>query len=321
MIVNQEDSFRIRFQQSDVTIMKSSAFISVVIPCYNQGRYLRDAVLSVQTQTHTNWECIIVNDGSTDDTAGTGMGLAAEDGRVIYHEQANQGLSAARNAGIERSRGDFLQLLDSDDLILPTKFEKQLAAIPDPSKPTVVYCDYFSSSIEGRPEPDPCGWHRNPRIDPQNPLKDLAVRWETECSIPPHCFLFHASFFREQGIRFDPRIPNHEDWDAWLRILALRPALVFVDEALAVYRFNPSSMTRNGPKMRAGFLRAIRKQRRIHRHHPEMLHALAEKEKSTRRRYASYSPWKPLFVLRNKVLWPVMRLCKSQRLRRWIGLQ
>lgn len=101
--------------------------VSVIIPCYNYGAFLSEAVHSVLHQTHQDIDCIIVNDGSTDNTATVAMNLAATDPRINYIERDNGGISAARNTGIEHAKGDYLQFLDADDILPPLKLERQLA--------------------------------------------------------------------------------------------------------------------------------------------------------------------------------------------------
>ena len=96
------------------TMTGSFPTVSVVIPCYNQARYLPDAIRSVREQTHQALECIVVDDGSADRTSG----VAAELGAHVIH-QANGGVSAARNAGLSVARGELVVFLDADDVLLP----------------------------------------------------------------------------------------------------------------------------------------------------------------------------------------------------------
>ena len=107
----------------------ANPLVSVVIPCYNQGRFLRDALDSVVRQTHPGVEIIVVDDGSTDDTADVTQSHAAR-----YIEQRNQGAAIARNAGLRASRGDYVIFLDADDRLLPHAIAtglESLAAHPD----------------------------------------------------------------------------------------------------------------------------------------------------------------------------------------------
>jgi glycosyltransferase involved in cell wall biosynthesis len=108
--------------------------VSVVIPTFNRAYCIGNAISSLQQQTYTAWEALIVDDGSTDDTPAVVSELARGDRRVVYHRQANAGVSAARNAGLRLSGGEFVAFLDSDDTWLPWKLEAQIAvlrALPD----------------------------------------------------------------------------------------------------------------------------------------------------------------------------------------------
>ena len=90
--------------------------VSVIVPCYNQGEYLADALESVLYQTFTDWECIIVNDGSSDNTEEVANKFCELDKRFKYISQTNQGVSAARNNGIKASSGTYILPLDGDDV-------------------------------------------------------------------------------------------------------------------------------------------------------------------------------------------------------------
>ena len=97
--------------------------ISVIVPCYNQAQYLDECLQSVLDQTYTDWECIIVNDGSPDHTEEIAKKWVEKDTRFIYLFKENGGLSSARNAGIEIAKGEWIQFLDCDDILKKEKFE------------------------------------------------------------------------------------------------------------------------------------------------------------------------------------------------------
>jgi glycosyltransferase involved in cell wall biosynthesis len=108
--------------------------VSVVIPVHNYARYVPEAIASVQAQTLQAWECVVVDDGSTDDTPEVLARLSALDDRITVVRQAQRGLSAARNHGLQASRGRYVQFLDADDLLHEGKLEvhvKALEARPD----------------------------------------------------------------------------------------------------------------------------------------------------------------------------------------------
>lgn len=258
--------------------MNYNPLISVIIPCFNQGKYLLEAIESIIVQTYTRWEIIIVNDGSTDNTAEIACGFIAKDKRIKYIQQNNIGLAGARNKGLEEAIGNYIQFLDADDLIDPEKFEFQVNELLDISEAAICISDYYSCDILNAKKTV----HRylSPRFLGQDPLLDLACRWETELSIPVHCFLFDSRFFKQHKIRFDETLPNHEDWDCWMRIFALRPVVKYIDQKLAIYRIHYNSMCYDRVKMRYGFLKALHKQKKILKKNRLLNGALIQKKKN-----------------------------------------
>src|SRR4051812_42158850 len=116
--------------------------VSIIIPCYNQGVYLKDALTSCLTQTYPQLEIIVVDDGSTDNTREIAMMYP----QVRYLYQDNHGPGSARNRGFQNSKGDLIQFLDADDLLLPTKIERCVEGFQQDSDAAVVYSDYMICS-------------------------------------------------------------------------------------------------------------------------------------------------------------------------------
>jgi len=236
--------------------------VSVIIPCYKQAHFLRECIGSLQAQSMPDWEAIVVDDGSPDDTAKTTQEVAREDCRIRLHSKANGGLSSARNAGLRQARGRFIQFLDADDLLLPSKFEHQLREAAAMHPRTITYTDYWHGKLHApmqvaRPHVDLI--LRHPR-----PICDFAARWEHDFSIPIHSPIFPRSLLIEHSINFDESLPNHEDWDFWMRVVRISSGLHFIPELLAIYRESPLSMSADLARMWAGFNIAIRKQKVVH---------------------------------------------------------
>jgi len=276
--------------------------VSVIIPVYNGEAFIIDALESVKNQTFTQWECIIVNDGSTDNTATVVEKYIATDNRYLFVSQPNKGLSAARNAGLKHAKGNFIQFLDADDVLLPSKIEKHINALSahDYTGGVVSYTDYFAGSNE-----DIFTYIDNDngvKFYTADYLNEFISGWETTLSIPPHCFLFSASFFTEKKIHFDPEIPNHEDFDCWLNILKLKPHVIFIDEKLCIYRITAGSMSKKMRQMGDGFLQAIEKHVQLERE-PAILKLLAAKRRDVLRRYNRIDrmTWKDKILLLNHI--------------------
>src|SRR5258708_7235502 len=113
--------------------------VSVVIASHNYAHFIPQTLDSVLAQTYPNWECIVVDDGSTDNTREVVERYADADQRIRYLWQENQRLAAARNRGIANSSGEYLQFLDADDLIEPGKFERQVGVLEHHPEIDIVY--------------------------------------------------------------------------------------------------------------------------------------------------------------------------------------
>lgn len=280
-------------------MMAHTPEISVIIPCYNQGRYLPDALDSLLAQTVADWECIVVNDGSTDETSKVTAHYSLMTSRIRGIHQKHAGSSAARNHGLQEASGAYIQFLDADDVMVTTKFEKQLTALSPHPELAVGLCDYSYTDPDGHIYlHHDC--YRSPHLNSEHPQLDLALRWETDLSLPIHCFLFDARLFRNHGLEFDQSLTSNEDWDCWMRLFALHPTVVYVDEKLVLYRLHSDSKTHDRAEMRHSFLQAVDKQITLLRDDPELRSILTAKRKTIRRLYRDcVLPWSALKSLRS----------------------
>jgi glycosyltransferase involved in cell wall biosynthesis len=230
--------------------------ISVVIPCYNQARYLPDALRSVLAQTYNNWECIIVNDGSSDDTEQVSQEWLKKDNRFRYLHKQNGGLSSARNAGLMQARGEYMQFLDADDVLHPEKFAIQIRLLENTADNALSISDYFCS-LEFDLEQAHPNRYLSPKFKTRDYISELILDWEARLSIPVHAFLFKTSIFKNGNIRFNESLSNHEDWDCWMNIFKLKPEVLFAEDVLATYRIRESAMCADTKSMTRGWLEAI----------------------------------------------------------------
>ena len=117
----------------------NNPLVSVIVPCYNQAEYLPEALQSVLDQDYPYWECIIVNDGSTDNTEDVAKQWATKDHRFKYYSKVNGGLSDTRNFGIEKSEGAYILPLDADDKISSNYLKEAIKIFINNPKTKLVY--------------------------------------------------------------------------------------------------------------------------------------------------------------------------------------
>lgn len=213
--------------------------VSVVIPCYNYGRFVCQAVDSALSQTRTQTEVIVVDDGSTDDTRDR---LAPYGDRIRYIHQKNKGLSAARNTGIRHASGEWVALLDADDWWHKQKLEMQLRAVAGRDEVGLL----GSPSGEDLPE-----------MLPGEPgTRDLTVRdFVLSSRFGPSGAMIRRRCFESVGF-FNEELRSVEDRDMWLRVAARFPA-VCVESPCWWYRQHASQMNRNADRMFSNYRRVL----------------------------------------------------------------
>ncbi len=179
--------------------------VSIIVPCYNQSEYMDECLNSVLNQTYENWECIIVNDGSPDNTEEVALKWQSKDSRFIYLKKENGGLSSARNFGISNARGKYILPLDCDDKIGNNYTKNALKIFEHTSNIGIVYCKaVFFGTINGK-------W-KLPRFN----KKYLLCANHIFCS---------AFFLKEDWSKiggYDENMKQGwEDWEFWIRLLYL----------------------------------------------------------------------------------------------------
>jgi glycosyltransferase involved in cell wall biosynthesis len=221
--------------------------VSVIIPCYNQAHYLGEAIESVINQTYPRCEIIVVDDGSTDNTAE----VAARYKEVRCIRQQNQGLSAARNSGLRESKGEFLVFLDSDDRLLPEAIETGLKYLQERPECAFVSGHYRLIDSEGEPGPP----------EPQHLVeKDhYLTLLRKNYIIAPASVVYRREVFDAVG-SFDTSLRSSEDYDIYLRIARTR-AVHCHGGVVAEYRRHTSNMSSNSERMLKYTLAVHRAQR------------------------------------------------------------
>ncbi len=210
--------------------------ISVIIPCYNRGHLINDAVDSVLLQTFDDVEIIIVNDGSTDELTNKVLSNYDKPKTKVIHTP-NCGPGHARNVGYENSTGEFIQFLDSDDVILTSKFEKQLEIFNKNPSFSVCYTDFSFFDIRTSKTYE----HQLSKFLGDDPIYDFIMRWERGLTIPIHAALFRRSVWIDY-LPFEPELFAKEDWLMWCKLAINGNKFYFLDKKLVYYRMHDSNM-------------------------------------------------------------------------------
>ena len=201
--------------------------VSIVVPAYNCEQYLSDTLDSILSQSYSNWECIIVNDGSMDTTKDIAQSYCIKDSRFHYYFQENQGPASARNLAIRNSSGEYILPLDADDIISDSYIEKAANYLSEHPETTLVYSkgDFFGEESGEWDLPeynyDSFIWHNS------------------ICS----CAMYRRKDYdRTKGYNIN-MVYGDEDWDFWLSLLNKESIVYRIDEVLFHYRIQKHSRT------------------------------------------------------------------------------
>lgn len=272
--------------------------VSVVIPCYNHGKYLPDAINSVLRQRHKNVEVIVVDDGSTDSTRAVVEEQYAGVNEVKYIYQQNQGLSAARNTGIEHSTGNYFVFLDADDWL-----------VDDNALSTNL--SYFRANNQVG---FVSGGHvmRNELLD-YTELRNETIEGNYYGELLKRNYIgMHATVMYQRWVfdefRFDTSLRASEDYDMYLHIARKYP-VAHHTHTIAVYRFHDSNMSGNVYKMLKYTLLVLRRQKNA-------LRSREEKECFLRgiHTWRNYYSMELLKTLPHKPTWPLTRTMLKEHL-------
>jgi len=210
--------------------------VSVILPTYNRSRMISEAIDSVLNQTFKDFELIVVDNYSTDNTESAVQSY--RDKRIRYYKNHNHGLvSVSRNYGIEKSGGEYIAFLDDDDLWLPEKLEKQLILLDSNKELGLVYSDYYNMDSNGNLIGEPC--FRSLKPFRGNVFNELIV----VNFVPQLTVLIRREALDVVG-GFNLKYRIAQDYDLWLRI-AERYLIDFTEEPLAKYRIHGGNVSGN----------------------------------------------------------------------------
>ncbi|MDD3722639.1 MAG: glycosyltransferase family A protein [Lutibacter sp.] len=203
--------------------------VSIIVPCYNQAQYLEEALQSVLDQTYTNWECIVVNDGSPDNTQEVAQKWVEKDKRFKYLFQDNSGVSSARNFGIANAIGEFILPLDADDKISPNYVLLAVESFQQDTSLKVVYCkaEKFGDEVGL--------WDLK-----HYSIRELALSNMIFCS-----GMYRKSDWETVGGYDIKMIYGWEDWEFWISLLKNGGNVKQIDKIGFYYRVRKNSRERN----------------------------------------------------------------------------
>lgn len=198
--------------------------VSVIIPCFNQGAYIQDAIDSVKAQTYTDWEVIIINDGSDDLETINKLNKLEEEGFTVVTIK-NSGVSAARNTGINIAKGEYLLPLDADDKIGPNYLKEAIIIFESKPEVNLVYsdCEYFG----GRTGISPV-----PKFSMEGMLYENLIF---------NAAIIRKANFIESGGYDESFLDGWEDWELWLRYIKRLEDVYKIPATHFYYRIKPSS--------------------------------------------------------------------------------
>jgi glycosyltransferase involved in cell wall biosynthesis len=228
-------------------VQKVNPLVSVVVPAYNCAEFIDETLESVYYQMYTQWELIVVDDGSTDETKAR---LTRHEQKIQYHYQRNQGTAAARNAGVRRARGDLIAFLDNDDIWFPEKLKLQVEAMEGFPECGLVFTDGQTFTSSGVRKHSILStrldkWiNQHVTADPQ-----LVMGWlDRELFLANEISSASGVMVRKECLTnvggFDERIPIADDYDLWLRIAQRYPILLIRSP---LYRWRWRDDSQSGP--------------------------------------------------------------------------
>ena len=293
--------------------------VSIVVPAFNQGVWLRSTLESVLLQSYRDWECIVVDDGSTDNTREIVRQVMVNDDRVRLICQPNSGVCAARNRGLESAVGRYVVFLDGDDLLLSFKLADEVSLI-ERHDADLCYAAVKAEWIRDPSHPMNGREWAFPELR-LNPFQSLLRNWESEFILPIMGFTVRREFLINHKIRWNPELYSHEDWDFWLQVFWRRPRVVTCDLPSSIYRVHGESATSRRYLCWLGYLESWRLQGARYSSEPGAVEALELHRAKMFEGYKSSFPFRQWLIrslvrrewFRSRCPWPlqapILRFC------------
>ena len=231
--------------------------MSVIVPTYNYGRFIGETLECLRAQTYDNWECIIIDDGSTDDTAERVSRFMEQDTRFKFLRQENALQAAAKNNGLRNSAGEYIQFLDADDLIESQKLERQVEYLEAHTHVDVVYGSMRYFKTEAPDERLYWVWGEN---KPWMPETSGSGKEVLAALVRQNIMVINSPLIRRRVVDavglFDDKLPPAEDWDYWVRCAAAGMRFQFEDlpGTMALVRWHSSSSSHDRRRMYVSML-------------------------------------------------------------------
>ena len=206
--------------------------VSVIIPAYNGDRYIQEAIASVLVQTYTDYEIIVVDDGSTDNTLQV---LEQYGERIKYFSQTNQGVAASRNLGLAKAKGEYIAFLDQDDVFLPHKLASQVALLEQDSSLGIVNSGWQIIDRNGKLQSAVEPWQQIPNLTTAN-----LIIWKP---VFLGAMLFRRSWLEQ--IKFDTSLEQTPDVDLVIRLVAIGCIADWVQKTTVKYRQHEANASKN----------------------------------------------------------------------------
>ena len=203
--------------------------VSVIVTVYNKEPYILETLQSIKKQTYDSFECIVVNDGSTDSSSVIIYEFCKDDARFTCYDKRNEGVSIARNFGIEHSHGEYILPIDGDDLVEPEYIKECVKILDDDDEVKVVYsrADMFGSAK---------GEWRLPEFSMENMLAQNCI----------YCSALYRRKDYDRTVGYNPNMKEGlEDWDFWISLLGYGGKVYKIDKIMFHYRIVKSSRNRS----------------------------------------------------------------------------